>query len=52
MLNDKTQESISGIKVTRTFGQEKEDIQDFAKQTKEVVQKIFRLLKWMRCSIQ
>ncbi len=38
-LNDKTQESISGIKVTRTFGQEKEDISDFAKQTNAVVKK-------------
>ncbi|CCQ21137.1 Multidrug resistance-like ATP-binding protein MdlA [Listeria monocytogenes N53-1] len=45
MLNDKTQESISGIKVTRTFGQEKEDIQDFAKQTKEVVQKNISVAK-------
>ncbi|EUJ32825.1 hypothetical protein MFLO_06019 [Listeria floridensis FSL S10-1187] len=38
-LNDKTQESISGIKVTRTFGQEEEDIADFSKQTKDVVAK-------------
>ncbi|MHA3066274.1 ABC transporter ATP-binding protein [Lacticaseibacillus saniviri] len=28
-LNDKTQESISGIKVIKTFGQEKEDTADF-----------------------
>lgn len=28
-LNDKTQESISGIKVIKTFGQEKEDTEDF-----------------------
>lgn len=28
-LNDKTQESISGIKVIKTFGQEKEDLADF-----------------------
>ena len=28
-LNDKTQESITGIKVIKTFGQEEEDIQDF-----------------------
>lgn len=28
-LNDKTQESITGIKVIKTFGQEKEDIEDF-----------------------
>lgn len=38
-LNDKTQESISGIKVTRTFGQEEEDIADFSKQAKDVVSK-------------
>lgn len=36
-LNDKTQESISGIKVTRTFGQEKEDIEDFSNQADVVV---------------
>ena len=30
-LNDKTQESITGIKVIKTFGQEKEDIEDFQK---------------------
>ncbi|MBC1905912.1 ATP-binding cassette domain-containing protein [Listeria booriae] len=36
-LNDKTQESLSGIKVTKTFGQEQEDIEDFRKQTEEVV---------------
>jgi ATP-binding cassette, subfamily B, multidrug efflux pump len=38
-LNDKTQESISGIKVTKTFGQEKEDIEDFRQQSEDVVQK-------------
>lgn len=38
-LNDKTQESISGIKVIKTFGQEKEDIEDFRKQSEDVVQK-------------
>lgn len=36
-LNDKTQESLSGIKVTKTFGQEQEDIEDFRRQTEEVV---------------
>lgn len=30
-LNDKTQESISGIKVIKTFGQDKEDTEDFNK---------------------
>lgn len=38
-LNDKTQESIMGIKVIKTFGQEQEDIEDFRKQSKDVVQK-------------
>ncbi|CRK80352.1 ABC transporter transmembrane domain-containing protein [Neobacillus massiliamazoniensis] len=38
-LNDKTQESISGIKVIKTFGQEKEEIEDFRKQSEDVVQK-------------
>ncbi|WP_026566604.1 ABC transporter transmembrane domain-containing protein [Bacillus sp. UNC41MFS5] len=38
-LNDKTQESITGIKVLKTFGQEKEDIEDFRKQSEDVVQK-------------
>lgn len=39
-LNDKTQESITGIKVIKTFGQEQEDIEDFRKQSEDVVQKI------------
>nr|WP_295974345.1 ABC transporter transmembrane domain-containing protein [uncultured Bacillus sp.] len=38
-LNDKTQESISGIKVIKTFGQEKEDIEDFHQQSADVVKK-------------
>lgn len=38
-LNDKTQESVTGIKVIKTFGQEKEDIEDFKKQSEDVVQK-------------
>lgn len=38
-LNDKTQESIMGIKVIKTFGQEKEDIQDFQKKSAYVVEK-------------
>lgn len=37
-LNDKTQESISGIKVIKTFGQEVEDIEEFKEITEEVVQ--------------
>ncbi len=38
-LNDKTQESITGIKVIKTFGQEQEDIEDFRKQSDDVVAK-------------
>ncbi|RHW37967.1 ATP-binding cassette domain-containing protein [Neobacillus notoginsengisoli] len=38
-LNDKTQESISGIKVIKTFGQEQEDVEDFRKQSEDVVKK-------------
>ena len=38
-LNDKTQESITGIKVIKTFGQEQEDIEDFRKQSVDVVNK-------------
>lgn len=38
-LNDKVQESIQGIKVIKTFGQEKEDIEEFSKQTDNVVLK-------------
>jgi ATP-binding cassette, subfamily B, multidrug efflux pump len=38
-LNDKTQESVAGIKVLKTFGQEKEDIESFRLHSEEVVQK-------------
>ncbi|WP_102271357.1 ABC transporter transmembrane domain-containing protein [Cytobacillus massiliigabonensis] len=38
-LNDKTQESVTGIKVIKTFGQENEDIEDFRKLSEDVVQK-------------
>ena len=37
--NDKIQESMSGMKVIRTFGQEKEDIQAFRKKSEDVVHK-------------
>ncbi len=36
-LNDKTQESISGMKVIKTFGQEQQDIEDFTKLSQHVV---------------
>ncbi|WP_208559678.1 ABC transporter ATP-binding protein [Marinilactibacillus kalidii] len=38
-LNDKVQESIQGIKVLKTFGQEAEDIEEFKVQTDNVVAK-------------
>ena len=38
-LNDKTQESITGIKVIKTFGQEKEDVEEFYHQSADVVKK-------------
>lgn len=44
-LNDKTQESISGIKVIKTFGQEKEDIESFRVQSEDVVQKNISVAK-------
>lgn len=40
-LNDKSQESISGVKVIKTFGQEKEDTKDFVRLSEEVVEKIY-----------
>lgn len=44
-LNDKTQESIAGIKVTKTFGYEKEDLKDFTKLSDDVVQKNLKVAK-------
>ena len=38
-LNDKVQESIQGIKVIKTFGQESEDIVQFTEKTDKVVDK-------------
>jgi ATP-binding cassette subfamily B multidrug efflux pump len=38
-INDKVQESMSGMKVIRSFGQEKEDLQAFREKSEEVVQK-------------
>ncbi|EOH94148.1 ABC transporter ATP-binding protein [Enterococcus pallens] len=38
-INDKTQESITGIKVIKTFGQEKEDSQDFTEKIQQAIQK-------------
>ncbi|WP_075527919.1 ABC transporter ATP-binding protein [Sporosarcina ureilytica] len=44
-LNDKTQESITGIKVIKTFGQQKEDIEDFTDLSTDVVAKNMRVAK-------
>jgi len=38
-MNNKVQESLQGIKVIKTFGQEKEDIVEFEKQTDNIVDK-------------
>lgn len=38
-LNDKTQESITGMKVIKTFGHQKADADDFKKLSDEVVEK-------------
>lgn len=44
-LNDKAQESISGIKVIKTFGQQQEDIEDFTHLSTDVVAKNMRVAK-------
>jgi ATP-binding cassette, subfamily B, multidrug efflux pump len=38
-LNDKVQESMSGIRVIKTFGYEKEDVESFREKSEDVVQK-------------
>ena len=38
-LNDKAQESISGVKVIKSFGYEKEDLADFTALSEQVVEK-------------
>lgn len=44
-LNDKTQESISGMKVIKTFGQQQQDVDDFTKLSNEVVEKNMHVAK-------
>ncbi|MFY3790213.1 ABC transporter transmembrane domain-containing protein [Ureibacillus sp. MALMAid1270] len=44
-LNDKTQESITGIKVIKTFGQQNEDIADFKRLSSEVVSKNMKVAR-------
>lgn len=38
-LNDKVQESVTGVKVIKTFGEEELDVEDFEKMTSDVVDK-------------
>lgn len=44
-LNDKTQESVNGVKVIKTFGQEKEEVESFRSQSEDVVQKNISVAK-------
>ncbi len=44
-LNDKTQESVAGIKVTKTFGYEASDQQDFKDLSDDVVNKNLKVSK-------
>jgi ATP-binding cassette, subfamily B, multidrug efflux pump len=44
-LNDKVQESISGIRVIKAFGQEREDIHSFREQLKDVYAKNLAVAK-------
>lgn len=44
-LNDKTQESVAGIKVTKTFGYEADDLTDFTNLSNEVVRKNLSVAK-------
>ncbi len=44
-MNDRTQESINGIKVIKSFGQEKEDIAAFVEQSEDVLAKNYRVAK-------
>lgn len=38
-MNNKVQESLQGVKVIKTFGQEREDIEEFKRQTENILQK-------------
>ncbi len=44
-MNDRTQESINGIKVIKSFGQEEEDIAAFVEQSGDVLAKNYRVAK-------
>lgn len=54
-LNDKVQESVTGVKVIKTFGEEARDIEDFKMQTADVVKKnvhVYSLDAFFRPMIQ
>ena len=44
-LNDKSQESIAGVKVIKTFGYEKDDLKDFENLSEDVVNKNLKVAK-------
>ncbi|QOY34573.1 ABC transporter transmembrane domain-containing protein [Anaerobacillus isosaccharinicus] len=44
-LNDKVQESMSGIRVIKTFGYEKDDVESFREKSEDVVQKNISVAK-------
>ncbi|WP_096189033.1 ABC transporter transmembrane domain-containing protein [Evansella halocellulosilytica] len=44
-LNDKVQESMSGIRVTKTFGYENEEVSSFKKESDDVVDKNIQVAK-------
>ncbi|UCZ51625.1 ATP-binding cassette domain-containing protein [Bacillus shivajii] len=44
-LNDKVQESMSGIRVTKTFGYEEDEVQSFKKESDDVVDKNIQVAK-------
>ncbi len=45
-LNNRTLESINGIKVTKTFGQEKEEVASFEDETQDVYKKNMAYVPW------
>lgn len=45
-LNNRVHESISGIKVTKTFGQEQEEVIQFAKDSDDVLEKQMQVTKY------
>ncbi len=45
MMNDKVQESISGVRVIKAFGQEEEDVDEFKELSKDVVRKNVKVAK-------